>query len=99
MKTVSLLVLLLSNAGYWFGGREGTVSGPFAADTALPAADLNWELHLDGVRLSSGKLALEAGNDDAAEVRLTPPPVRVRRCRLYLLLKPLEVRNVGNVGG
>lgn len=80
MKTATLLIVVLSNAGYWFGGREATVGVRYTAEDALPAADLTWELHLAGARLSSGKLALEPGDadDEAAAVNLTPPTVRVR---------------------
>lgn len=77
MKTASLLILLLSNAGYWFGGREGTVNVRYATEDALPAAELTWELHLGGARLASGEIAIEPGREPA-EVKLTPPRVRAR---------------------
>ena len=77
MKTAALLVLVLSNAGYWFGGREGTIDVRYATEAALPAADLAWELHLGGARLDAGELALDPGAEPAA-VKLTPPRVRVR---------------------
>ncbi len=77
MTVSSLLVLLLSNAGFWFGGHEGSISVAFAARENVPASDLNWALHLSGARLATGKVAL-GQNDQPTLVRLTPPRVRVR---------------------
>ena len=76
MTAATLIVLVLSNAGYWFGGREGSVRVEFAAREGVAAADLAWELHLSGARLDSGRLALKPGGESPT-LKFTPPRVRV----------------------
>lgn len=76
MKAVAFLVLALSNAGYWFGGQENTIT--IRPNLAVVApADLTWELQLNSVRLGSGALAIEPGGKEAI-LRITPPAVRAR---------------------
>jgi hypothetical protein len=73
----TLVVLALSNAGYWFGGREGSIRIELAAREGVGAADVAWELRLSGARLDAGRARLEAGGEPAT-VKFTPPTVRVR---------------------
>lgn len=76
MKLATLLVIAVSNQGYWFGGEPATIAcRPAVKD--LPGADLIWELRLDGIALSQGTAAVP-GDDKEAVIHLTPPKVRAR---------------------
>lgn len=78
MNPASLVILLLSCQGYWVGGQEQSVRANWATtDPAPPAADLVWELGLNGLRLDGGTIAMRAGKDPAAAT-LRAPTVRVR---------------------
>ena len=77
MKAVVLLIVMLSNQGYWIGGQPGTIQIRRAVPGGLPAADLAWELSVGEVRLDSGKIALNAG-DEPTSLTLKLPEVRVR---------------------
>jgi hypothetical protein len=77
MKLATLLVVVLSSQGYWFGGQSGTITLHPAVRAGLPGAALLWELRWAGVELGSGKLAL-AGDDQPTILHLTPPAVRAR---------------------
>jgi hypothetical protein len=77
MKLAALLVVVLSNQGYWFGGQSGAITLHPAVRAGLPGAALIWELRWDRVRLDGGKLAV-AGDDQPTVVHLTCPTVRVR---------------------
>ncbi len=77
MKSVALLIIMISNQGYWFGEQPGTIVFRRAVPGGLPGADLVWELSVGEVRLDAGKIALRAG-DEATVLTITPPRVRVR---------------------
>jgi hypothetical protein len=77
MKLAALLVVMLSNQGYWFGGHSETITLHPAVRAGLPGAALFWELRWDHLRLDSGKLAI-AGDDQPSVVHLNCPTVRVR---------------------
>ena len=77
MKLATLLLVVLSNQGYWFGGREGTIDFRPAARGGLPQAVISWDLMIDHVRLASGKSPLPLGNDPGV-IRFTPPATRAR---------------------
>lgn len=82
MKAATLLIVLLSNQGYWFGGREGIITLRPAVKGGLPAAAISWKLMLDGVQIQSGKTQL-TGDDADTIVRLTPPAPRVRTMLIW----------------
>lgn len=77
---MSLLIVLLSNAGFWFGGQEGVVTlQPSLKGQAPVAADVGWDLMLGGVRLGSGTAELKPGDAErGTEIRIRPPVVRAR---------------------
>jgi hypothetical protein len=77
MKLATLLIVILSNQGYWIGGQEATVTTREAARGGLPAADLSWELMFANVRLGNGRVAI-AAHDGATTVRIAAPQCRVR---------------------
>lgn len=75
----SLLVVLLSHAGYWFGGQDGSVTAQWAVKADAPAAQVSWELMLGGARLDGGNAALGPGDGErGAPIRVRPPVVRAR---------------------
>lgn len=77
MKLATLLLVLLSNQGYWFGGREGSITFRPAARGGLPKAVISWDLMIDHVRLAGGEEPLPEG-DDPGVIRFTPPATRAR---------------------
>ncbi len=77
MTVSALIIVLLSNHGYWFGGHEEIITARRAAKGELLAADLTFDLMLDNLRLAGGKLPLADGLEDAS-VKLTIPEVRIR---------------------
>ena len=80
MKLAGLLILLLSNQGYWIGGEPGTVTIRAAVQGGqggLPSADLSWVLMLNNVKLGEGKLHLKQDGSDLT-ITITPPEPRTR---------------------
>jgi hypothetical protein len=77
MRLATLLIILMSNQGYWIGGQEGTINIRPAARGGLPAADVSWDLLWEGVKISSGVLAMAQG-DQATILRIKPPQCRQR---------------------
>src|SRR5579862_8550888 len=73
----TLILVLLSNQGYWFGGQESTITVRRAARGELPGVDLSWRLWLGAAPLANGSLALARGQDEA-RLRIIPPEVRAR---------------------
>ncbi|MCX5660571.1 MAG: hypothetical protein NTW19_12730 [Planctomycetota bacterium] len=78
-KAVAMLLLVLSNQGYWFGGRENTIDVQWTLESGVPPAVLNWQLAIDQMPLpnGSGKVALPEGRK-ASRVTIKLPEVRVR---------------------
>lgn len=72
-----LLVILLANQGYWFGGQEYTIGLQWVAPAHAVDAVLEWELMAGEVRLAKDQIAMPTG-EGTAELRVTPPTVRVR---------------------
>lgn len=95
MKIATLILVLLSNQGYWFGGQEGTLTIRPAAEGGLPAAELSWQLLLDGAVLEKGAIAVPAPAGGEATLRLTPPRTRARVTMRWVY----EVRARGEVLG
>jgi hypothetical protein len=77
MNAAALLIILLSNHGYWFGGQEGTITIREAARGGLPAADLSWELSLSNIRIGNGGLALNPHDADTV-LKIVVPACRER---------------------
>lgn len=79
MKVATLLIVLMSNQGFWIGGHEGTINIRPAAWGGLPAADLFWTLTFNNLVISSGNAALAPSWN--ATLRIAPP-----RCRQRIVL-------------
>jgi hypothetical protein len=77
VKAVTLLIVLLSNQGYWLSNQTRTVSVQWSPKAAMPESDLLWELMVGPVPLASGKAAVPA-DGSAAQVAIKCPEVRVR---------------------
>ena len=78
MKLATLLVILLSNNGYWFSGQPGSVNLRSAVKGGLPGADISWELRLNKETiLGKGKIQFPAG-DKEINVKFAVPETRAR---------------------
>lgn len=80
MKAAAILIVMLSQQGYWFAGQDGTIVVRWAARGELPGVDLSWELLFDGVRIASGQAPID-GADKPLTVTIKAPDVQ-RRARL-----------------
>jgi hypothetical protein len=76
VNAAALIVLLITNQGYWFGGREGVIEVRWAIEERLPDATLMWELSFGATPISNGRVALRA-DQDGSQIKLTLPKVRV----------------------
>jgi hypothetical protein len=76
MKLGALVMVLLSNDGYWFGGSQATVGFQWTMRDAMPAAEVSWRLHAADVTLAQGQSPL-ANDGPAAQSRIALPRVRV----------------------
>jgi hypothetical protein len=96
----SIIIILLSSQGYWFGGEEETIAINWALETPPADAVLEWRLVADGVRLADGRLRMPERNAaEPAQVRITPPAVRVRtRMRWIYRLHAAEGREELHAG-
>jgi hypothetical protein len=78
VKAAALLIILLSNQGYWLSGRTASVSAQWNPTAAnLPQAELRWELLVGNVPLTAGKIAMNAGAIPT-KIEIQCPDVRVR---------------------
>ena len=77
MKAATLIILLLSNQGYWLSNQTGTISVQWNATSGVLAADLQWDLMIYEVTLASGKVAMPT-DDKPATISIKIPQVRVR---------------------
>jgi hypothetical protein len=78
MKSAALLIVLLSNGGYWFGGHDNTIAVRRALTEQPSAAlDLDWELVVADATVAKGSAAL-GPREDQTTIRLQPPVPRVR---------------------
>jgi hypothetical protein len=77
MNMVSLLVILLGNQGYWFGGQPGTISLQWALQSPPADAVIAWDLMADGVRLTGDRITLPTGQQPS-RLQITAPKARVR---------------------
>ncbi|KKM66646.1 hypothetical protein LCGC14_1479140, partial [marine sediment metagenome] len=60
MKLGTVLMVLLSNQGHWFGGRGGAVTIQWAAEAKMPDAVVVWSLAYANVKIRSGHIGLTA---------------------------------------
>lgn len=71
MKAVALLTLVLSHAGYWFGGADATVELRWALATPPPPIVIEWQL-------LHGQSVLASGRVEDGPLTLRTPEVRTR---------------------
>lgn len=74
MKAAALLIVLLSNDGYWLGGHSADVR--FEPGALAPAGRVGWVLAYEDVRIASGSVDVAPGRNAIA--RLALPSVRQR---------------------
>jgi len=74
--TSTLLLVMLSGEGSWFGGRAETVQFQWDLKQPLGAATITWRLACGDAPLASGRLLLPA-TDRMEKVQLNLPEVRV----------------------
>lgn len=77
MKSSGILIILLSQQGYWFGGQPGSIELRWAVKDKPPDAVLVWHVAAGEVHLASGEVALPSG-EKPSSVTITAPEVRVR---------------------
>jgi len=77
MKAGALLVVLLSNQGYWVGGDAGKISVLWATKEKHAESILVWEITHGKARLGNGRVAMPRG-EGPASISITLPEVRVR---------------------
>ncbi len=79
LKSIAMLIVILSNQGYWIGGRENKIEIQWSVETGAPAAVLEWRLSIDQVPLpgGNGSVTLPEGMKSST-VSLKLPEVRVR---------------------
>jgi hypothetical protein len=77
VKLATLLIIVLSNRGYWISGQTERVNLHSAVQGGLPGAELIYELRAGAARIDNGRVAL-AGDQKEAVVPLNVPRVRVR---------------------
>ncbi len=82
MTKAILLILLLANQGYWFGGQDATITATWAVKADLPAAEVVWELSFNRVRVAQGTMDIKAG-DASTTLTLAVPEVRVVTSMLW----------------
>jgi hypothetical protein len=74
MKAVTLLMIVLSHQGYWFGGQEQTICIQPSVEISLASAKITWELTIGGVRLAHGETAI--ADKGQTRIKLIVPPAR-----------------------
>jgi hypothetical protein len=76
MKAATLILVLISQQGYWFGDQPQTLTVHWAAVGGLPPAELSWGLTFGEVSIAEGKTVMRG--DEPVIIRVTPPAVRRR---------------------
>jgi hypothetical protein len=77
MGSAALILIVLSNQGYWFGGQTGQVEIQWTIKETLPDAIFCWDLMAGPVRIAGGKLAIRSG-DRPSILTIQTPEVRAR---------------------
>jgi hypothetical protein len=72
----TLLLVLLSSEGYWFGGRTETAQVQWNVKEPAVAVTITWRLVCGDAPLAAGRIVLPA-KDQVATIRLILPEVRV----------------------
>jgi hypothetical protein len=72
----TLLLVMLSNEGYWFGGRNETIHVQWAVKEPAAATTITWQLVYADARLTAGQIVLPA-QDRTGKIEVTLPEVRV----------------------
>jgi hypothetical protein len=75
MSKAAVIVLALTNQGYWFGGQQAEVRVEPAAKVKLDGAVLQWRLLFGSKTLVSRSLQLNSAERPAV-LKITPPEVR-----------------------
>ena len=76
-RAATILIIVLSHQGYWFGGQDQTVAVSWPVDGKMPAADLDWKLMLGQVKLAEGRSRMPDGGNPMM-ITLKLPPVRTK---------------------
>ncbi len=76
MNNAILLILVLANHGYWFGGQNATITATWAVKADIPAAVLAWQLSFNHVRIAQGVKDVKGG-DASSTLTLAMPEVRI----------------------
>ena len=77
MNAGTILIIILSQQGYWFGGDTGTLRVQWPTNRAPTESVLVWKLVLGEAQLAEGRLPL-SGDGKASLLSVTAPEVRVR---------------------
>ena len=95
MNTAKLILIILSNQGYWFGGQSGSIDLRWAMQAPPTEAVLEWNLTTGGVRLAGDRVAMPTG-DRPSRVHITLPEMRVRTALQwqYRLLSSADGREI-----
>lgn len=90
MNTAVLIMVLLDNQGYWFGGQDYTVRVRWAADVRMPEAEFDWQLVFGTVTVDLGRMSLRSAT---SRLRIHVPDVRVPTTLrlIYQIHRPVAV--------
>jgi hypothetical protein len=77
MNLTTILLVALSNGGYWLSGQTETVEIRWATEQPVAGVTLAWRLTAGEASLASGRLSLSADRQPTT-FRLTVPRVRTR---------------------
>ncbi|HEX4056415.1 MAG TPA: hypothetical protein VHX86_19310 [Tepidisphaeraceae bacterium] len=77
MILAALLIILLPQQGYWFGGEPQEVTVRWPTQGKMPPVDFSWNLMVGNIRLTGGTLPIRS-DADATTFKITPPKVRTR---------------------
>lgn len=77
MKAATLVIILLSNHGYWLSNQPASISVQWNPTSNVRAADVSWDLMIGNISLASGK-AVMPSDDKPATINLKCPSVRAR---------------------
>jgi hypothetical protein len=94
MENVALLLIVLSNQGYWFGGQPERVEIQWVIKEPLPDAVFCWNLMSGPVRVAEDKLVIRSGERPSI-LTIQTPEVRART-RMTLVYR-LERQNDGRI--
>ncbi|MGD0770273.1 MAG: hypothetical protein ABSB42_18980 [Tepidisphaeraceae bacterium] len=76
MIVAALLIILLPQQGYWFGGEPQEIAVRWSTQSKM-AVDLSWNLMMGNIRLAGDTLPIKS-DQDTTTFKITPPEVRIR---------------------